>query len=56
MNWIPTSFRRRKLYDDLSEEMRLHIEERVEHLMGEGLSPEEAEAESTRGIWKPGDA
>jgi hypothetical protein len=38
MNWIPNIFRRRKLYDDLSEEMRLHIEERTEQLMGEGMS------------------
>jgi predicted permease len=43
MNWIPGIFRRRKLFDDLSEEMRLHIEERVEQLKSEGLSAEEAE-------------
>ena len=30
MNWLTQIFRRRKLYDDLSEEIRLHIEERVE--------------------------
>ncbi|MGD0631402.1 MAG: ABC transporter permease [Terracidiphilus sp.] len=42
MNWIPNIFRRRKLYDDLSEEMRLHIEERIEQLMGEGMSRAEA--------------
>lgn len=35
MNWIPAVFRRRKLFDDLSEEMRLQIEERVEQLMRE---------------------
>ena len=46
MNWIPNSFRRRKLYDDLSDEMRLHLEERVEHLIGEGLSPEEAQRQA----------
>ena len=46
MNWIPNIFRRRKLYDDLSEEMRLHIEERVEQLMREGMSPEEAERQA----------
>src|SRR5579863_4711822 len=46
MNWIPNSFRRRKLYDDLSHEMRLHLEERVEHLIGEGLSPEEAQRQA----------
>ena len=42
MNWIPNIFRRSKIHDDLSEEMRLHIEERTEQLMGEGMSPEEA--------------
>ena len=46
MNWIPQIFRRRKLYDDLSEEIRLHIEERAEQLMREGMSPEEAEREA----------
>src|ERR1700731_4068758 len=29
MNWIPNIFRRGKPYDDLSEEIRLHIEERA---------------------------
>lgn len=43
MNWIPRIFRRRKLFADLSEEMRLHFEERVEHLINEGLSPQEAQ-------------
>jgi hypothetical protein len=33
MNWIPSRFRRRTLYNDLSEEIRLHIEERTEQLM-----------------------
>lgn len=46
MNWIPNSFRRRKLYDDLSDEMRLHLEERVEHLICEGLSPQEAQRQA----------
>jgi predicted permease len=43
MNWIPRIFRRHRLYDELSEEMRLHIEERTEQLTREGLSPREAE-------------
>jgi hypothetical protein len=46
MNWIPYSFRRRKLFDNLSEEMRLHLEERVDHLIGEGLSPIEAQRQA----------
>jgi len=35
MNWIPNIFRRDKLREELSEEIRLHIEERAEQLMGE---------------------
>jgi len=48
MNWIPTVFRRRKLYDDLAEEMRLHMEERAEQLTREGLSPAEAAQQARR--------
>jgi predicted permease len=43
MNWIPAIFHRGKLYNDLSEEIRLHIEERAEQLMSEGMSREEAQ-------------
>jgi predicted permease len=46
MSWIPGIFHRRKLYDDLSEEMRLHIEEHVEQLKREGLSPQESERQA----------
>ncbi|HMG85005.1 MAG TPA: ABC transporter permease [Terracidiphilus sp.] len=48
MDWIPNIFRRRKIYDDLSEEMQLHLEERAEQLMAEGLSREEAERAARR--------
>jgi uncharacterized protein YoaH (UPF0181 family) len=48
MDWLPNIFRRRKLYDDLSEEMQLHLEERVEQLMAEGLSRQEAEQAARR--------
>src|SRR6202167_5042566 len=43
MDWILQIFRRGKLYNDLSEEIRLHIEERAEQLMHEGMTREEAE-------------
>ena len=43
MNWIPNFLRRDKIHDDLFEEMQLHIEERTEQLMHEGLTREEAE-------------
>ena len=48
MNWILNIFRRRKLYDDLSEEMQLHLEERVEQLMAEGMSRQEAQQAARR--------
>jgi predicted permease len=39
-------FRRHEQVDDLSEEMRLHLEERVEQLQREGLSPHEAQRQA----------
>jgi predicted permease len=42
MNWIPDMFRRRKALDEISEEIRLHIEEHAEQLKSEGMSPAEA--------------
>lgn len=46
MNWIPSIFCRSRLFDDLSEEMHQHLEERVAQLMREGLSPQEAERQA----------
>jgi predicted permease len=48
MDWIPQIFRRRKIYNELSEEIRLHIEERTEQLMREGMSVQEAERTARR--------
>src|SRR6202790_1115729 len=48
MNWLPHIFRRRKIYGDLAEEMRLHLEERTEQLMSEGMSRKEAEQTARR--------
>jgi hypothetical protein len=48
MSWIPSIFRRRALYNDLAEEMRLHVEERAEQLVREGMSPSEAEQAARR--------
>jgi predicted permease len=42
------SFFRRKHYDDLSEEIRLHIEERTEQFIREGLSPQDARQKARR--------
>jgi hypothetical protein len=46
MNWIPNIFRRRKLYNDLSQEIGPHIEGRTEQLIFEGVSFEEAEQQA----------
>ena len=48
MNWIPNIFRRAKLYDDLSEEIQSHIEERAEQLTRDGMSRNEAEQTARR--------
>ena len=48
MNWLPGIFRRNKVYGDLAEEMRLHLEERAEQLMSEGMSRKEAEQAARR--------
>ncbi len=53
MNWIPDVFRRRRLLDDLSEEVRLHLEERVEQLKSEGISPQEAERQARIAFGNP---
>jgi predicted permease len=42
MSWIKRVFARRRLYRDLSEEMREHLEEKIEDLVAGGMSREEA--------------
>jgi predicted permease len=48
MKLIPKIFRRRYLYDEISEEIRLHIEEHAERLMDQGMSRKEALLEARR--------
>lgn len=48
MNWLKRFFMREKLYADLDEEIAAHLEERVEELVGEGMSKEEAVAKAGR--------
>jgi predicted permease len=49
MSWLPGIFRRRILYNDLSEELRQHLDEKTEQLMrDEGLSRKEAEQAARR--------
>ncbi len=43
MSWLSNIFRRRSIYNDLSEELRQHLDEKTEQLMrSEGLSREQA--------------
>ncbi len=48
MNWLKQLFSRRRIYDDLYEEMQQHLEEKVEELIGTGLSKKEATAAARR--------
>jgi predicted permease len=48
MNWIKQVFTRRRIYGDLSEEIRQHLEEKIDKLMEEGMSREEAIAVAHR--------
>ena len=42
MNWLKQLFSRRRLYSELSEEIQAHLEEKVEELVADGMTPEEA--------------
>src|SRR5512147_2835935 len=48
MNWLKQLFTRRKMYDDLAEEIQLHLGEKVEALMAEGIPRKEAEQRARR--------
>jgi len=42
MNWLKRLFSRRRVYGDLSDEIREHLAEKVEELVASGMSTEEA--------------
>src|SRR6267154_3529937 len=42
MKWLKQLFSRRRLYSDLSEEIREHLEEKIEELVAGGMSRKEA--------------
>src|SRR5229473_2432887 len=48
MSWLKQLFSRRRLYGDLSEEIREHLEEKIEELIARGMSRKEAEAAAGR--------
>jgi hypothetical protein len=48
MSWLKQLFSRRRLYKDLSEEIREHIDEKTDELVGGGMSRKEARAAARR--------
>src|SRR6185437_2119541 len=48
MSWFERLRRRRRIYDDLAEEMRAHLDEKADDLMARGLSPREAREAARR--------
>src|SRR5215472_3367017 len=42
MNWLTQLFSRKRLYTELSDEIQAHLNEKVEELVAEGVSREEA--------------
>jgi putative ABC transport system permease protein len=50
MGWLTQLLMRRRIYGELSEEMRGHLEEKVEQLVAGGMARREAEAAARRGF------
>ena len=49
MGWFQQIFRRGRIYDDLSEELRQHLEEKTDQLMRtQGMGRREAEQAARR--------
>src|SRR6266852_5481187 len=48
MMWLKHLFSRRRLYNDLSEEIQQHLEEKIEELVAAGMSRKEASAAARR--------
>ncbi|MDE3136713.1 MAG: ABC transporter permease [Acidobacteriota bacterium] len=50
MNWLRRIFGRRRIYGELSEEIRAHLDEKVEELVAGGMPREEAAHAARRGF------
>src|SRR5229473_432316 len=48
MNWFKQLFSRRRLFNDLSEEIQAHLEEKIEELVATGMPRKEATAAARR--------
>jgi len=47
-NWLKPLSSRRRLYNDLSNEIQAHLEEKIEELVASGMSRKEAAAAARR--------
>jgi hypothetical protein len=52
MTWVRRLFSRRRIFDDFSEEIREHLEEKVDELVAGGMSRKEAGAAARREFGK----
>src|SRR5258708_4559284 len=48
MNWFKQLFSRRRIFNDLSEEIQAHLEEKIEELVASGMPRKEATAAARR--------
>ena len=48
MSWFSRLFLRRRIYSDLSEEIQQHLTEKIEALMADGMSRDQAEFAAKR--------
>ena len=48
MSWLKQLFTRRRRYDELSESIREHLDEKIADLMDRGMTPEQAESTTRR--------
>ena len=48
MNWLKQLFSRRRVYNELSDEIRRHLDEKIEELVATGMSKKEATAAARR--------
>ena len=48
MSWLSQLFTRRRRYDELSESIREHLDEKIEDMIDRGMTREEAERKARR--------
>ena len=52
MNWLKQFVSRRHCYDELSESIREHLEEKIADLIDRGMTREQAETAARPRVWQ----